>query len=122
MSEENTKDLTLDEKLDLLLAEIREAKAEVREVKAVVENLDARLTALESKVEERLHDTRPIWQRVQQQIEDLKIESNAHFASIEKELRIVNRQFEVFSTDMMKMRAEIRDFDERLAAMEQPAA
>ncbi len=132
MSEENTTDLTQDEKLDLLLAEIRE-------VKATVGNLDTRLTALETKVEDRLHDTRPLWQRVQQQIQDLttqvqdlktqvqdlktevqdlKIESNARFESIEKELRHMNRRFEVFSMDTMKMRADIRDFDVRLAEVE----
>ena len=125
MSEENTTDLTLDEKLDLLLAE-------VREVKATVGNLDTRLTGLESKVEERLHDTRPIWQRVQQQIVDLqtevvdlktevvnfKTETNARFESVEKELRIMNRKFEVFSLDIMKMRTDIRDFDVRLAEVE----
>jgi SMC interacting uncharacterized protein involved in chromosome segregation len=118
MSEENTKDLTLDEKLDLLLAE-------VREVKVTVGNLDTRLGALETKVEDRLHDTRPLWQRVQQQIQDLKTEvqdlkteANARFESIEKELRHMNRRFEVFSMDTMKMRADIRDFDERLIEVE----
>jgi chromosome segregation ATPase len=132
MSEENTADLTLDEKLDLLLAEMRELKAEMREVKETVGGLDTRLTALESKVEDRLHDTRPIWQLVQQQIVDLqtevvdlktevinfKTETNARFESVEKELRIMNRKFEVFSLDIMKMRTDIRDFDVRLAEVE----
>jgi chromosome segregation ATPase len=111
---------------------MRELKAEMREVKETVGGLDTRLTALESKVEDRLHDTRPIWQLVQQQIVDLqtevvdlktevinfKTETNARFESVEKELRIMNRKFEVFSLDIMKMRTDIRDFDVRLAEVE----
>jgi septal ring factor EnvC (AmiA/AmiB activator) len=55
MNEENTADLTQDEKLDLILAEIRVMKADIR-------GLDVRLTSLEAKVADRLLDTRPLWE------------------------------------------------------------
>ena len=57
MNEDVTKKLTADEKLDLILSDLGQVKA--------------RLTALEERVEDRLKDTRPIWQAIHAQTEKL---------------------------------------------------
>jgi hypothetical protein len=39
-------------------------RGDLGEVLSILRSIDARLTALEDKVEHRLHDTRPIWEQV----------------------------------------------------------
>ena len=68
----NTADLTADEKLDRILAELVEKLSDIRE---------------------EMRDVR-------------------------KELRSIDRTFPTFASDHTRMRADIRDFDERLTELE----
>ncbi|MFY9221534.1 MAG: hypothetical protein WAQ98_02630 [Blastocatellia bacterium] len=75
-------------KVDNLVVEVQEVKADVREIKSWARVTDNRLDSMEnklvdfatqlsnldSKVEARLHDTRPIWQSVLERLD--KIESD----------------------------------------------
>ncbi len=54
MSEENTKDLTVDEKLDLLLAEMA--------------NVQMQLAKLEAFAEDRSRDTRPMLDKIHKKL------------------------------------------------------
>ena len=56
----------------------------------------ARLASLEEKVEERLHDTRPIWEGVQ-----------ARLAGIETELRSLGRHFRTLAADIFGLRVRV---------------
>jgi hypothetical protein len=57
MTEDDTKDLTPDETLRLILAEVRELKTKVS-------GLDARVAALEAQAAERSNTTRPLLDRL----------------------------------------------------------
>ncbi len=65
MTEDPTEDLTTDEILRTLLAYVRALMADMQDVKT-------RLGALESLVEERLKDTRPIWQAISKRTERIE--------------------------------------------------
>jgi len=67
MSEDLTKDLpsSAGEKLTQILST-------VQRLDSTVERLDSRLGSLEQKVEGRLYDTRPIWEKVNTDIAELQ--------------------------------------------------
>ena len=62
--------------------------------------LDARLTALEDKVDARLRETQPIWEGVL------------------SELKSLNRQVRVLHDDVLRVRVDQEDLRERIAKLE----
>jgi hypothetical protein len=92
MSEDETK--TLDARL-------------LQQILTKLETMDARLQFVEEKIRERGFDTKPIWERALAEI----IEVNQRVASIDRKLNI-------FSSDMLNLRAEQLDIQERLRKLE----
>ncbi len=129
MSEENTKDLTQDEKLDLILAEVRDLKVRVTAVEGrltAVENrqaaLEDRQATFEAKVGDRLLDTRPLWEVISARTEMIveqvtRIEEqNAQMAET---LRQIDSKLEVLTHDVLDVRAAQRILASRVYALEQ---
>src|SRR5215470_6966248 len=73
----------------------------------LVQSVDVRLQALEQKVNERLHDTRPLWEGVQMQLTEIK-----------SDLRRIDRKFDVLHDDVIEVRIDQRDLDQRLDRLE----
>lgn len=66
MSEDSpTSDLTAAEMLRLVLADVREMKNKL----GALDSIESRLAALESLVDDRFKDTRPIWQAINERTE-----------------------------------------------------
>jgi hypothetical protein len=65
MSDDPTKNLDDNSKLDELLSIVRGLSSKVG-------SMDSRLSSLEQKVDERLYDTRPLWEGVQVQLVELR--------------------------------------------------
>jgi len=65
------------------------------------DGFDARLTTLEEKVDERLRETRPIWEGVLQRL-----------AAIETALDTLNRQFKTMIRDMFDLRSRIEKLED----------
>lgn len=59
-------------------------------------SVDTRLISLEDKVDARLHETRPIWESVQQRL-----------TGVESELNNLNRQIRALLADMFQMRVRV---------------
>lgn len=72
-----------------------------------LEVMDTRLQRVESKIEERGFDTKPIWERALVEIMEVK-----------QEVATVDRKIDIFSRDMLNMRAGQLKNDERLAKLE----
>jgi hypothetical protein len=72
-----------------------------------LEVMDTRLQRVETKIEERGFDTKPIGERALVEIMEVK-----------EEVATVDRKIDVFSRDMLNMRAEQLKTDERLAKLE----
>lgn len=81
-------------------AEMRQEFAEVRE----------RVERLEAKQ----YDTKPIWEQALAAIMELRQE----IQQIHRELKDINRKLDVLNKDMLQMRANQNDFDNRLERLE----
>jgi chromosome segregation ATPase len=109
MSEDLTQKLPTSQ--DGMLAQILTT---VQNLSTRMESLEQRFGSLEQKVEERLYDTRPIWEKVQADISLLQEgvqEMNTHW-------RDMNRKFSVFTDNLMQMQADYRDIYDRVRGLE----
>jgi chromosome segregation ATPase len=90
--------------------------------------VETRLTALEDKVERRLHDTRPIWEQVLVRLTAIeerltKVEERltgveTRLGKVEDEVYGLNRKVRVFSVDIVKLQDKDDDLEERINRME----
>ena len=95
--------------VDLLLREVRDLKE--------------RIFAFEAKS----YDTRPIWEQALKEILETRLEMRSEFGlvntrleKVEKELRLTNRKFEVFTNEFLELRARQRDLEDRQDKLEPP--
>lgn len=72
---------------------VRNDNQVLQQISTKLEVMDTRLQFVETKVTERGHDTKPIWEQALAEIMDVK-----------HELTIVNRKMDVFSRDMLYAR------------------
>ncbi|HEX8649554.1 MAG TPA: hypothetical protein VF708_01845 [Pyrinomonadaceae bacterium] len=113
----------------------------LEQILAIVQSLDSRVQSLENRVEERLYDTRPIWEKVQADIAQLK-EGQQHLEegqqrveegqrrfddrleALRDEMRTgfrnLKRQFSVLHETFLEVRADYKDLDKRLYRLEEP--
>jgi hypothetical protein len=84
MSDETTKDLPIDSKLDELLALVR--------------GMDARVVTLEEKVDLRLNETRPIWEGVLARLETLSTELNEFREETARNFELVDNKFNIINS------------------------
>ena len=94
-------------------------------VALILQNIDSRLQSLEQKVEERLFDTRPIWQKVVADIAQvqegqrrLEETMSAEFGQVNKSLRDIYYRMEVLNDTMLNVQVRVRDVDHRVRDLE----
>ena len=94
-------------------------------VAVILQSIDSRFQRLEQKVEERLYDTRPIWQKVVADIGQLqegqrRLEEtvSSEFGQINKSLRDIYYRMEVLPDTMLSVQVRVRDVDHRVRDME----
>lgn len=93
MSEDQTK--ALDAKL-------------LQQILTKLETMDVRLQFVEEKIRERGFDTKPIWEKALVEIMD-----------VNERVRTIDRKMDVLGKDMLNLRAEQLDVDERLRRFEE---
>jgi hypothetical protein len=111
-------DGSLEEKVDWLIA----ASQRIEERGQAME---AELIALNTKVDERLKDTRPMWEAVQAQLAELK-ESDERLRheqerlryEMEKGFRLIDRRLERQPLEMDRLHGYQRDLEERVEKIE----
>lgn len=116
MSDDLTKRLTptTDDKLTLILTAVQELTFRV-------DKLEHRFDGFEERVEERLYDTRPIWQKVVADIAHLQEGQDtvrAGVGEIKKSMRDVYYRFDVLNNTMLAIRTDQRDIFDRVRALE----
>jgi hypothetical protein len=79
-----------------------------------VKSMDSRLRLLERSVEERLHDTRPIWEKV---LTDTGLLREGQ-ARLEKSLRDLDRKQSVLNDSLLKLHCEYYGLDARVLDLE----
>jgi chromosome segregation ATPase len=87
--------------------DIAEIRADITEIRtqqfAIAKNvaaLDERLTTLEQRVDDRLKETRPIWEAVQEQ------------------LRKLDKKFDLAIKDLFELRSDVASQDRRIGDLE----
>lgn len=144
MSEALTKSLPLSEgeKLTQILSTVLHLDSRVERLDSRVERLDStvvrldsQLETLEQRVEERLFDTRPIWEKVNVDIAEvqagqlrlaegqLRLEEGLEFLrgetrEIRTLLRDIFRRLSIFNDTLVTMQADYRDIYDRLREIE----
>lgn len=108
MSDDQTKVLNNgDDKLDRIIELLR-----VQGLK--IEGVEERLTTLEQKVDERLKDTRPLWEAVQAQITELREEMQTSFRRLDHKFDMLNRQFSELYADQRETEHRVDDLEKRI--------
>jgi chromosome segregation ATPase len=130
MSEDLTKKLPKSdsEKLNEILTTIHNLEGRFDKFEGRFEKLESRVTGIESRLqhleqtlEQRLHDTRPIWHKVVADIAQLQEGQNAlgeAVAEIRITMRDVNRDQIVINDSVRKIQLDFISINERLQRLE----
>jgi hypothetical protein len=134
MSEDLTEKLPASdrEKLNLILTIVQNLSSTVQNLSSSVQNLSSevadiklRLTNLEQKVEERLYDTRPIWEKLAADILQLKEETRElrnllieETREIKTHLRDIYRRLSIFNDTLVTIQVDYRDIYDRVRRLE----
>ena len=120
MSEDLTKRLSTSDKDEILTA--------IKNLDTRINSLDTRLGSLEQKVDERLHDTRPMWHKLEADITHLQAglerlekgqgELRGHILDLSRVIRDVNRDQIMINDVVRKIQLDFHTIDERLHRLE----
>ena len=93
----------------------KEFEARLQNFDARLQGFDSRLEALERKVDERLYDTRPMWEAVQTQMAEFR-------GSTELEFRKLNSKFDKLALTVYDIYADQKEQDRRVSLLESRAS
>jgi tetrahydromethanopterin S-methyltransferase subunit G len=79
----------------------------LQQILTKLETIDARLQFVEGKIRERGFDTKPIWENALTAIME-----------VNEQIKTIDRKLSVFSNDMLSIRAEHLEIQERLRKLE----
>ena len=128
MSEDLTKKLANGDNEKRILTAVQNLESLFRtsfdQLVSWVSSVDARLKHLEQRVEERLHDTRPIWHKVvadigalqssQERFEQGQDGLRAEIRELNNTIRNVDRDQIVINDSLRRIQLDLHRFDERL--------
>jgi chromosome segregation ATPase len=106
MSEDLTKKLprTDSEKLNVILT--------------TVQSLEKRIDRLEQQADEKRYETRPLWEKLEADIAELKQSLHTETKEIKRSLRDLSRKQGVVYESVLQIQADLRDMDERVHTLE----
>jgi DNA repair exonuclease SbcCD ATPase subunit len=94
-------------------------------LEAGMRDMNTRLTALEERVDQRLKETRPIWEQVLVRLDgmDARFDKfDRRLASVEKNVHYLKSKFRVFDEDILTLRNQQEDLEERVSELESEQA
>jgi chromosome segregation ATPase len=100
-------DSTNPDPLQLILARLDSMDARL-------ESMDSRLTSLEQKVDERLHDTRPMWDALNSRLDALE----QKFDGMSKDIRDIKEDFKEYRRRMRYDDGKMQDLEDRVLKLE----
>jgi chromosome segregation ATPase len=105
--------------VEILGADLQNVKTDLQNVKTDLQNITVRLEALEKTVDERLYDTRPIWERAlaeiagfRSEVTELRTESRevrSEVAGLRTETRELRSEFMDLRSEVTELRTEMRE-------------
>jgi len=103
------------DEIKLILEKLGEMESRQRSMETGIINLGTRLEALENLVEDRLQDTRPMWQGVQAQISELREEIAKGFRGVERKFEVLSKQFLDAQADQRDLHSEVEDIKKKVS-------
>jgi chromosome segregation ATPase len=98
----------------------------VQSISTDFKEVSARLEALEKTVNERMYDTKPIWERALAEIAETRAELKAEIAELRSEMRdgfrTLGSKMDVLNEDVLTVRAEQRLLGKRVQDLESKAS
>ena len=107
----------IDSRVENIDSRVVSIDSRVENIDSRVVSIDSRLQRLEQTVEERLHDTRPIWHKVVADIEQLQTGQERveqALSKLDSTVREVSRDQIVINDSLRRIQLDLRNFDERL--------
>ena len=92
---------------------------------ANMRDMNTRLTALEERVDQRLKETRPIWEQVLVRLDgmDARLDKfDARLARVEKNLDYLKRKARIYDEDILTWQNQQEDIEERVSKLESEQA
>jgi uncharacterized coiled-coil protein SlyX len=80
-------------------------------VLARLDAIDSRLTSLEKKVAARDYETKPIWERVLSELEQMRTDVNTHLSNFDRKLDVMNKE-------LLQAKADQRGLESRIDKVE----
>ncbi|HEX8143918.1 MAG TPA: hypothetical protein VF553_15070 [Pyrinomonadaceae bacterium] len=120
MSDELTQNLppSQDGTLAQILTIVQNLSTRLESLEGRFESLEQRFLSLEQKVEERFYDTRPIWEKVQTDIAQLRESQDSLAREINTHWRDMNRKLSIFNDTLAEIQADYRDIYDRVRGLE----
>jgi chromosome segregation ATPase len=116
---------SMDSRIESVDSKIESIGPRIESIASWIETIDSRLSAvedrlgrLETKVEERLKDTRPMWEVVQTQLAEIRESQDRLRGEMEKGFRLVDRRLESQPVEYDKLSRYHRDLEERVEKIE----
>jgi hypothetical protein len=122
MSEETTQNISNNNSFEeRIFARLDALDARFDAIDARLQSFDSRLQALEIQAEKRALETKPIWERALAEIVEVKaeiIEVKERLDSLEQLSRQIVRKFDILTRDMITLRADQSDLEDRVEKLE----
>ena len=83
-----------------------------------VQTLENRIHRLEEQADERRYDTRPLWEKLEVDIAELKKSLHSETDEIKRSLRDLSRKQSILNDNVLQIHADLRDMDGRLLTLE----
>ena len=116
---------SMDSRIESMESRIESIESRIESIESRIDSIDLRLSgvedrlgSLEAKVEERLKDTRPMWEIVQTQLASLRESQDRLRGEMEKGFRLVDRRLENQPVEYDKLYRYHRDLEERVEKIE----
>jgi chromosome segregation ATPase len=116
---------SMDSRIESMESRIESMESRIESMGARIDSIDSRLSgvedrleSLEAKVEERLKDTRPMWEAVQTQLAGLRESQDRLRGEMEKGFRLIDRRLENQPVEYDRLYRYHRDLEERVEKIE----
>ena len=126
MNEETTRNMNDGRSFEeRVMARFDALDASMQDMRTSMQDMNRRLTALEERVDQRLKETRPIWEQVLVRLDGMDARFNKfdrRLASVEKNVHYLKSKFRVFDEDILTLRNQQEDMEERVGELESERA
>lgn len=115
-----SKDLTqklngsIEDKIDWLITAVQSVDSRLANVETRLENVETRLESLEIKVDERMKETRPMWEALQAQLTELNTSQDRGFRRFDHAMDQVTGNQTRLHADNVELESRVYKIEKRI--------